>query len=411
MARAFLFVLDSFGIGGAPDAEAYGDAGSNTFGHIAKACAAGLGDRHGLRQGPLRLPVLNGLGLALAAKAACGDFPAGYTEGAVNGVWGAASEISKGKDTPSGHWEIAGVPVLFDWGYFPNTIPTFPADLIAKIINEAGITGILGDRHASGTEIIEALGEEHMTSGKPIFYTSSDSVMQIAAHEKTFGLERLYALCEIARRQLDGYNIGRVIARPFVGTSKADFERTGNRRDYSVLPPEPTLLERLKQAGRQVIAIGKISDIYAHQGVTDVRKANGNMALFEKTLMAMDDAQAGDLVFTNFVDFDMLYGHRRDVPGYAHALEQFDKRLPEAMAKMRSGDIMILTADHGCDPTWRGTDHTRERVPVLLYGPDIASGTLGVRSTFADIGESIAAYLGIAPGPHGTSFLAQLDRA
>jgi phosphopentomutase len=411
MARAFLLVLDSFGIGGAPDAETFGDVGSNTFGHIAQACAAGLGDRHGLRQGPLQLPVLNSLGLSLAAKAACGVFPEGYAEGAINGVWGAASEISKGKDTPSGHWEIAGVPVLFDWGYFPDTIPTFPAELIAKIVAEAALKGILGDRHASGTEIIEALGEEHMTSGKPIFYTSSDSVMQIAAHEGTFGLERLYALCEIARRQLDGYNIGRVIARPFVGTSKTNFERTGNRRDYSVLPPEPTLLDRLKQAGRQVIAIGKIGDIYAHQGVTDVRKANGNMALFDKTLIAMDDAKDGDLVFTNFVDFDMLYGHRRDVPGYAHALEQFDQRLPDAIAKMRSGDIMILTADHGCDPTWRGTDHTRERVPILIYGPEIASGTIGVRSTFADIGESIAAYLGIPAGRHGTSFLTQLNRA
>jgi phosphopentomutase len=411
MARAFLFVLDSFGIGGAPDAEAFGDVGSNTFGHIAQACAQGLGDQAGLRQGPLNLPVLNGLGLSLAARAACGEYPSGYVEAPVSGLWGAASEVSKGKDTPSGHWEIAGVPVLFEWGYFPNTIPTFPAELIAKIIADAGILGILGDRHASGTEIIEALGEEHVATGKPIFYTSSDSVMQIAAHEGTFGLERLYTLCEIARKHLDGYNIGRVIARPFIGTEKADFERTGNRRDYSVLPPEPTLLDRLKQAGRQVIAIGKTGDIYAHQGVTDVRKANGNMALFDKTLLAMDDAQDGDLVFTNFVDFDMLYGHRRDVPGYAHALEQFDQRLPEAIAKMRSGDIMILTADHGCDPTWRGTDHTRERVPVLICGPDIISGTIGVRTTFADIGESIAAHLNLNAGRHGTSFLTPEDHA
>jgi phosphopentomutase len=411
MARAFLFVLDSFGVGGAPDAKAFGDQGSNTLGHIAKACAEGRGDQAGVRSGPLRLPVLSGLGLGHAAHAACGAWPDGLTDGPVTGLWGAASEVSRGKDTPSGHWEIAGVPVSFDWGYFPHTIPTFPAKLIAAIVKEAGIPGIIGDRHASGTEILEALGEEHMASGKPIFYTSSDSVMQIAAHEQTFGLDRLYDLCLIARKHLEGYNIGRVIARPFVGTNKANFERTGNRRDYSVLPPEPTLLDRLKASGRQVIAVGKISDIYAHQGVTDVRKANGNMALFEKTLAAMDDAKDGDLVFTNFVDFDMLFGHRRDVPGYANALEQFDKRLPEAVAKMRNGDIMILTADHGCDPTWRGTDHTRERVPVLVCGPDLASGTIGICPTFADIGESVAAHLGIKAGAHGTSFLPKATHA
>jgi phosphopentomutase len=406
MARAFLFVLDSFGIGGAPDAHAYGDAGSNTLGHIADACLAGKGDHAGMRQGPLRLPNLNRIGLGEAARLASGALPAGFPDGAaVSGLYGAASETSKGKDTPSGHWEIAGVPVTFDWGYFPNTIPTFPPALIKAIVDESGVPGILGDCHASGTEIIERYGEEHIASGKPIFYTSADSVLQIAAHEGSFGLERLYALCEIARRHVDAYNIGRVIARPFVGTNKSDFERTGNRRDYSVLPPEPTLLDRLKAAGRQVIAIGKIGDIYAHQGVTDVRKANGNMALFEKTLIAMDDAKDGDLVFTNFVDFDMLFGHRRDVPGYAHALEQFDARLPEAIARMRAGDIMVLTADHGCDPTWRGTDHTRERVPVLLAGPDVKPGTIGVRATFADIGETIAAHLGLSAGPHGTSFL------
>lgn len=406
MARAFLFVLDSFGIGGAPDAAAYGDEGSNTCGHIADACAVGKGDRAGLRSGPLKLPNLQRIGLGEAALLACGERPAGFpANDAPSGLYGAASEISKGKDTPSGHWEIAGVPVLFDWGYFPETVPTFPTELIDAIVEESGILGILGNCHASGTEIIDRYGEEHIASGKPIFYTSSDSVMQIAADEASFGLQRLYRLCEIARTHLDAYNIGRVIARPFVKLSGGGFERTGNRRDYSVLPPEPTLLDRLKAAGRQVIAIGKIGDIYAHQGVTDVRKANGNMALFDKTLLAIDGAKDGDLVFTNFVDFDMLFGHRRDVPGYAHALEQFDARLPEAIAKMRGGDIMILTADHGCDPTWRGSDHTRERVPVLVIGPDVAPGTIGIRSTFADMGESIAAHLGLAAGPHGTSFL------
>jgi phosphopentomutase len=406
MARAFLFVLDSFGIGGAPDAAAYGDAGSNTFGHIADACAHGKGDRDGLRSGPLTLPNLAQLGLGEAAFLASGQRPFGFAaSNGVTGLYGAASETSKGKDTPSGHWEIAGVPVTFDWGYFPDTVPAFPAELIAAIAKESGISGILGDCHASGTEIIDRYGDEHIATGKPIFYTSSDSVMQIAADEASFGLERLYRLCQTARKHLDAYNIGRVIARPFIKLESSGFERTGNRRDFSVLPPEPTLLDRLKAAGRQVIAIGKIGDIYAHQGVTDVRKANGNMALFDKTLVAMDDASDGDLVFTNFVDFDMLFGHRRDVPGYAHALEQFDARLPEAIVKMRPGDIMVLTADHGCDPTWRGTDHTRERVPVLVAGPGIAPRSIGIRPAFADIGESIAAHLGLAAGPHGTSFL------
>jgi phosphopentomutase len=406
MARAFLFVLDSFGIGGAPDAQAYGDAGSNTLGHIAAHCALGLGDRDGLRSGPLFLPNLNAAGLGAAAVLASGQPASGVPEvKPVSGLYGAATETSKGKDTPSGHWEIAGVPVVFDWGYFPQTIPAFPTPLIEAIVAEGGIPGILGDCHASGTEIIERYGEEHMQTGKPIFYTSSDSVMQIAAHEVSFGLERLYSLCRIARKHVDPYNIGRVIARPFTGKSKADFQRTGNRRDYSVLPPEPTLLDRLKASGRQVIAIGKIGDIYAHQGVTDVRKADGNMALFDKTLGAMEEAKDGDLVFTNFVDFDMLFGHRRDVPGYAHALEEFDRRLPEAIAIMKEDDIMVLTADHGCDPTWRGTDHTRERVPVLVIGSQFDGSPVGICSTFADIGESIAAWLGIAPGAHGSSFL------
>lgn len=404
MSRAFLFVLDSFGIGGAPDAAAFGDAGSTTFGHIVEACADGRGDKDGLRSGPLTLPHLSSLGLVHAANLASGiNIPAPAADPV--GLWGAAEEVSNGKDTPSGHWEIAGVPVTFNWGYFPRTIPTFPDTLIAEAVRRAGLPGILGNKHASGTEVIEEYGEEHIRSGKPIFYTSTDSVIQIAAHEQHFGLDQLYDLCVLVRELVDPLNIGRVIARPFVGETTQTFERTGNRRDYSVPPPEPTLLDRLTAAGRTVIAIGKIGDIYAHKGVSQVRKANGNMALFDETLIAMDDAQDGDLVFTNFVDFDMLYGHRRDVPGYAAALEAFDRRLPEAMAKLRPGDLLILTADHGCDPTFRGTDHTRERVPVLCFGPDLPHGSVGIRTTFADIGETVAAHLAIAPGPHGKSFL------
>ena len=397
MTRAVLIVLDSFGIGGAADASAFGDEGADTFGHILDAAARGEADRAGLRAGPLRLPHMERLGLFHAAGRA--------TEGEPAGLWGSAAEVSRGKDTPSGHWEIAGVPVLFDWGYFPRTVPCFPAELIAEIVDDTGIPGILGDCHASGTEIIERLGEESIRSGKPIVYTSSDSVLQIAAHETHFGLDRLYELCVAARRHVDPLNIGRVIARPFTGETRESFRRTANRRDYSVPPPEATVLDRAVAAGRRVIGIGKIGDIFSHQGVGEVRKGDGNMALFDAMLGAIADARDGDLVFANFVDFDMIYGHRRDVPGYAAALEAFDARLPELEAALRPGDLAILTADHGCDPTYPGTDHTREHVPILGFGPGIQPRAIGLRPSFADIGESVAAHLGLAAGPHGRSFL------
>lgn len=406
MPRAILCVLDSFGIGGAADAEAFGDAGADTLGHIAARCAAGEGDKDGLRSGPLNVPNMDRLGLGTAGRLSTGkDVPGLDFDGEPEGLWGYAAEVSNGKDTPSGHWEIAGVPVRFDWGYFPETIPTFPEELIAKISEKAGLNGILGDKHASGTVIIAELGEEHIRTGKPIFYTSADSVIQIAAHEEHYGLEKLYELCEIAREFADPYNIGRVIARPFVGETSDTFQRTANRRDYSVLPPEPTLLDRLTEAGRTVYGVGKISDIFAHQGVARVLKGAGNDQLFDKTLEAMDQAADGDLIFANFIDFDSLYGHRRDVPGYAAALEHFDRRLPEMIARMKGGDLLILTADHGCDPTWRGTDHTREHVPVIATGPGLEGRSVGGRKTYADIGESIADHLGIAVGPNGTSFL------
>lgn len=409
MTRAFIFVLDSFGVGGASDAVRFGDQGSDTFGHIAEACRTGGGDRDGLRSGPLLVPNMLALGLGQAAQAATGRIAAGLLSAtAPSAFYGAAQEVSSGKDTPSGHWEIAGVPVRFDWGYFPETVPTFPAELTAAIIAEARIPGILGDCHASGTDIIARLGEEHIRTGKPICYTSADSVFQIAAHETYFGLERLYSLCEIVRRLIDPLNIGRVIARPFVGETPADFQRTANRRDYAVPPPEPTLLDRVASRGSKVIGIGKIGDIYAHRGVTEVRKAAGNMALFDAALGAMDDAGDGDLVFANFVDFDTLFGHRRDIPGYAAALEAFDRRLPEALSRLRLGDLLVLTADHGCDPSWTGTDHTRERVPVFGTAPGLPGGAVGMRPTFADIGEMVAEHLGLTRGPHGTSFLATI---
>lgn len=262
---------------------------------------------------------------------------------------------------------------------------------------------MLGLKHASGTEIIDELGQEHINTGKPILYTSGDSVFQIAAHEKHFGLEKLYQLSEIARKLVDKYQIGRVIARPFIG-EVGHFERTANRRDYATPPPNPTLLDHLKAADHEVIAIGKVADIYAHQGITQTIKAKDNMDIFDKTLDAMKNAPDGSLVFANFVDFDSLFGHRRDVQGYAQALEAFDKRLPELDKILKEGDMVVITADHGCDPTREGSDHTREHIPLLAYGPGISTAFTGRRDTFADIGQGIAKHLGIDPLKFGLPF-------
>lgn len=390
MARAIILVMDSFGIGAAPDAAAFGDAGSDTLGHIAE-CRRKAGK-------PLSLPVLSGLGLGEAAQLATGSIPAGLqSDITVTGAFGAAAETSHGKDTPSGHWEIAGLPVDFDWGFFPRTMPCFPKDAIDELVRRAGIPGILGDKHASGTEIIKELGEEHIRTGKPICYTSADSVFQIAVHEEHFGLDRLYALCEIAKEIFDRWNIGRVIARPFVGAESESFKRTGNRRDYTTPPHAPTLLDVVAKAGGQVVSVGKIADIFAHKGITKKLKADGNDALFDATLQAMNDVGEGDLIFSNFVDFDMNFGHRRDVDGYADALERFDAALPRLIDRLRPDDLVLITADHGCDPTFKGTDHTREYVPVLFFGPNVAAGSLGLRATFADMGQTIARHLGVGP--------------
>ena len=392
MPRAILAILDSFGIGGAPDAADFGDSGADTLGHIAANY-------------PLGLPNLDALGLGAAAKLSSGTVPPGLTDSPKGGRFGVAREVSKGKDTPSGHWELTGVPVPFEWGYFPTTIPTFPAALTDSIIAEASLPGILCNKHASGTTVIAELGEESIRTGKPICYTSADSVFQIAAHESHFGLDRLYRLCEIAFRYTAPMRIGRVIARPFTGETATTFKRTANRRDFAIPPPEPTLLDRAKAAGRDVFAVGKISDIFAGQGVTHKLKAAGNMALFDRTLEALAMAHDGSLIVSNFVDFDQEYGHRRDVPGYAEALMAFDRRLPELVAAIKQDDLLVLTADHGNDPTWRGTDHTREQVPILLFSPALRPGAIGIRPSFADIGESIAHWLGLEPGPHGRSFL------
>ena len=405
MKRAVVIVLDSVGIGGAEDAARFGDSGADTLGHIAEACAAGGGDREGLRAGPLRLPNLDRWGLGRAAAASRGAPLPPLGGGALAGRWGYGVETSRGKDTPSGHWEIAGVPVRYDWGYFPDTRPCFPKDLTDALIAEAQLPGILGNKHASGTVIIKELGAEHVRTGEPICYTSADSVFQIAAHESHFGLERLYGVCKIARRLVDPLNIGRVIARPFVGETPDTFARTANRRDYARPPPEPTLLDRVEASGRRVIGIGKIGDIFAHRGVSEVVKGKNDMELVDATLAALDRLGDGDLLFANYVEFDTLCGHRRDVPLYAAALETFDRRLQELEARLRPGDLAVITADHGNDPTWRGTDHTREHVPILAFGPGIAPGEIGRRETLADIGETIAAHLGLAPGKHGVSFL------
>jgi phosphopentomutase len=403
--RVCILLMDSLGVGESFDAHRYGNEGANTFAHIYQACEEGLANKDGLRQGPLKIPHLASLGLYHVTVASSGISLVDLSTLVVpKGYYGYAVEQSLGKDTLSGHWELAGVPVTFEWGYFPELKPCFPQQLINELIEKADLPGVLGQKHASGTIIIDELGEEHINTNKPIVYTSADSVFQIAAHEESFGLARLYKVCEIARKLVDDYQIGRVIARPFVGRS-GKFSRTGNRRDYVTTPPAPTLLDALKKAGREVIAIGKIADIFAHQGLTQTIKADGNDALFDATLIAMETAPAGGLVFTNFVDFDSSYGHRRDVSGYAHALEQFDLRLAELLQQLKPDDLVVIAADHGCDPTFPGSDHTREHIPVLVFGRKLSSRFIGRRDTFADIGQSLAEYLQIEPLLHGVSFM------
>ncbi len=401
--KAVILVLDSFGIGYAPDAAKFGDVGANTFASIAKVF-------HTQKGRQLVLPNLAALGLVKASAAASNGVQADIADsGSVIGGYGYARELSSGKDTPSGHWEMAGVPVLFDWGYFHDKTDSFPAELIAELCQRTGVTGILGNCHASGTEILVKLGDEHIKTGKPICYTSADSVFQVAAHETHFGLERLLDFCLVARELLDKYNIGRVIARPFLGDSAHNYARTGNRRDYSVLPPAPTVLDKLTTAGGKVISIGKIADIYAHQGISTSLKATGLEALIDTTLTQMAAQPDNSLVFTNLVDFDQNFGHRRDPIGYGEALEYFDRRLPELMAACGPETLMLLTADHGCDPTWPGSEHTREYIPVLAYQPGMQGTDLGERMSFADIGQTLADYFGLDAMAYGESFLNKIN--
>ncbi len=391
MARCFLLVMDSFGIGHAPDAAAFGDEGANTYGHIIEACARGNADIEGVRSGELKLPFLQQLGLKQAASLAAGESP--KTNDDITALWGCAAEVSTGKDTISGHWEMTGLPVKFDWGYFKQRENSFPEDFIQTLIHQGDLPGILGNCHASGTGIIEAMGEEHIQSGKPICYTSADSVFQIAAHEQHFGLEKLYSLCELARELLDPYNIGRIIARPFTGESAKTFTRTSNRKDYAIPPSGSTLLDKVVASEAAVHAIGKVSDIFAGQGITYKLKASGLDELMSVTCQAGLDANEGDLIFTNFVDFDMQYGHQRDLPGYAMALEHFDQLLTDFSKTLREDDMVVITADHGNDPGWHGFDHTREQIPILIYGPKINPGCFGARDSFVAIADAIDNHL------------------
>ena len=398
MARAFLIVMDSVGCGGAPDAAAFGDEGSNTLGHIAQACAEGRAEVG--RTGPLRMPNLDRLGLGAAIRLASGA-PTPGLDAVPQGLWGAATEVSKGKDTPSGHWELSGVPVPWDWTYFPDTIPAFPDDIVAEVCRLAGTEGILGNCHASGVPIIAEHCEEHLRTGWPICYTSADSVFQIAAHEEAFGLDRLLKLCQDLAPMLHARKVGRVIARPFTG-SCGDFKRTSNRHDYAIAPPAATLLDWVAGAGQATHAIGKIGDIFSMRGIGTLSKGKSDADLFEHLLRLGAEAEDGSLTFANFVEFDTLYGHPRDVAGYARALEWFDAGLPRFFATLRPGDLAIFTADHGNDPTFRGTEHTRERVPVVGWGVGLRE--LGLRG-FVDVGASIAAHLGVAALGPGRSFL------
>ncbi len=376
-------VLDSAGIGEMPDAAEWGDAGADTLGHIMESRTVDLPNLQSVGLGNIR---------PLAGVPAAGE---------PIGSYGKCSLRSNGKDTTTGHWEMAGIILEKAFPTYPDG---FPPRVIDRFVAEAGVPGVLGNVPASGTEIIKELGEEHIRTGKPIVYTSADSVFQIAAHEEVVPIDRLYEICEIARRILDGEDrVGRVIARPFLGSNAADFKRTENRHDYAV-PPPSNLLPILKDAGLDVVCIGKIASIYDSVGVTEDLTAKNNDQTVDQTINALK-AKSRGLIFANLVDFDMLYGHRRDTEGYAKALEHFDTRLPEIFAAMGDRDLLILTADHGNDPTAPGSDHTREYAPLLIYGKTARSGVdLGTRGSLADIGQTIARNFGAALSD-GESFL------
>ena len=386
--KTILIVLDSVGIGALEDAAAYGDAGADTLGHIINTCHPNL-------------PNLMAMGLGNIDGA---SFPGAVA--APTAAYGRLREVSAGKDTTTGHWEIAGVQLSRPFPTFPNG---FPQEFISRFEQAVGRQTI-GNKPASGTAILDELGEEHIATGKLIVYTSADSVFQIAANEAVVPLEELYRDCEIAREMLrDDLEVGRVIARPFVGERAGAFKRTGGRRDFSAMPPE-TMCDVLAAAGKTVYGVGKIEDIFGHRGITQSNHAAGNPACMEATFAAMKEDFDG-LLFVNLVDFDMVYGHRRDVQGYARALEEFDRQLPQIQALMGDEDMLVLTADHGCDPCHTGTDHTREHTPLLVWGRGLRPGVnLGTRQTYADISATVLDFFDMDKKLKGTSFLEQLAR-
>ena len=385
MKRAILIVLDSLGVGELPDAEKFGDKGSHTLDHV-WAANDGLNIPHLKKLGFGNIEGVNNLG----------------KEENLIGSYGKSMEKSIGKDTVTGHWEIGGVILDKPLNTYPNGCSD---EIIKEFMEKAGVKGVLGNKVASGTAIIEELSEEQLKTGYPIIYTSADSVFQIAAHEEVIGLDNLYRMCEVARKMLVGDKcVGRVIARPFIGTKADNFKRTSNRRDYALDPFGKTMLEYIKENGKHVAAVGKIEDIYNGKGITDAVHINGNMDGVDKTLEYMDSIEDG-LIFTNLVDFDMLYGHRNDPKGYGKAIEDFDSRLEEIYSKLRDEDLLIITADHGCDPTTESTDHSREYIPILVYGKNDKEGiNIGVRKSFTDIGKTILDYLEIDNSLNGESF-------
>ena len=387
--RAILIVLDSVGVGELPDAPDYGDTGSNTLGNIVKS------------SGGIRLPNMTNMGLGKIDGIDYLPVP-----GDISGSYGRMAEVSKGKDTITGHWEIAGIQLEYPFPTYPNG---FSREILEKFEQLSG-RGILGNCVASGTEIIKEYGEEHMRTGKLIVYTSADSVFQIAAHEEIVPLEELYRICRIARDMLQGENmVGRVIARPFTGMP-GSFSRTVNRRDFSAEPTADTILDKLQQKGLDVIAVGKIEDIFSGKGITLAEHTKSNMNGVDITLKYMKEDNKG-IIFTNLVDFDMVFGHRNNVEGYRQALEEFDARLPEIVAAMREGDLLIITADHGCDPTTPSTDHSREHVPLLVYGRNVKQDVnLGTRKTFADLASTIADTFGIENDFPGESFYGMIAK-
>jgi phosphopentomutase len=390
--RVILLVMDSAGIGELPDAARYGDEGAHTLGHVAEYAVA--------RTGSFALPNLQRLGLGNIAPLA-GMPPARPAAGA----FGKCAELSAGKDTSTGHWEMAGLQIDKAFPVYPHG---FPEEILAPFRERTG-RDVLGNVPASGTAILDELGEEHMRTGALIVYTSADSVFQIAAHEDVVPVEELYRCCEIAREILDPYHVGRVIARPFVGPGKGRFQRTYNRHDYSIPPPAPTVLDHVAEAGLPVVGVGKIQDIYVGHGITRHVKSEGNADGMAKTMELLDDVGRG-LIFNNLVDFDAKYGHRRDPAGYYGCLREFDEALGTLIARLRpERDLVLITADHGNDPTRSGSDHTREYVPLLACGPASAADVdLGTRATFADIGATIADIFSVAQPPRGTSFLPEL---